>query len=112
MNVMSKGIMPTSRLLPNVLRTCLISAVAISFVESKRIKSSVAKAPSVAPVANVATVVTVVVTVDIMLSRFCIIQTVYKGFSWHQEEKDDVLYSVAKGNADYATGFQDAECEE
>lgn len=65
---MRRGKMPTSRLLPKVLRVCFVSAVASSFVDSRKMSRNVAKAPNAAPTDSVATVVTVVVTVEIINS--------------------------------------------
>jgi len=56
--------MPMSRFLPKTLRDLLVSAVTISFVANKNIRSVIPKAPNAVAVARVATV-TVVVTVEI-----------------------------------------------
>jgi len=63
-----RGKTPTSRLLPNVLKLCFVSAVASSFVDNSDISRNVAKAPSAVPTESVAMVVTVVVIVEIINS--------------------------------------------
>jgi len=68
-NEMSRGSMPMLRVLPSILRLCLVSASTISFEASRKIRRTVDIAPSMAPADNVATVM-VVVTVDIIASPF------------------------------------------
>ena len=71
---MRMGKMLTLRLLPRVLRVCLASAVASSFVDSKEMSRNVVRAPNVAPIDIVAMVVTVVVIVEI-INLFSLLST-------------------------------------
>jgi len=79
-NEMSRGSMPMLRVLPSILRDCLVSASTSSFEASRKIRRTVDIAPNMAPADNVATV-TVVVTVEIISSPFSAV--LYQSMYYH-----------------------------